>query len=175
MVDIIPRPVEQAGKWQKTLFYLLIFIVIVLIIIYFLLANLIQNSQVYSEELGIKITQGRTQERIELEEENIYYKNKIEAIAPFLNAHVLSSKFFDFLSAKTHPRIFFSKINLTAKEVRIALSGSTDSFSTLDQQLTALNEELLVEDVVLTNTSINKAGGIDFDLEISLNKKMFIY
>ena len=169
MVEIIPRPVEQVDRWQKILLYLLIFVVVVLIITYFILVNLVENSQIYSEELEIRITEGRTQERVELEEENIYYKNKIEDIMPFLNAHILSSKFFDFLSTKTHPRIFFSKISLTAKEARIALSGSSDSFSTLNQQLKALNEELLVEDMVLTSVSINKAGGIDFVLEIFLN------
>lgn len=175
MVEIIPRPIERAAQWQRALLYVLIFLIIVFIISYFLLANLEEGSGTYSQELEIKITQGRTAQRISLEEESLDRKKKIETIYPFLEAHTLSSKFFEFLESKTHPRIFFSKLNLNIKETTAILTGATDSFSTLDQQLLVFNQNSLVKDLLLTSVNLNKQGGVDFDLEIFLNKNFFQY
>lgn len=175
MVEIIPKPIEQATQWQKVLLYVLIFLVIVLIISYFLLTNLEEKSSIYNQELEIKIAQGRTAQRISLEEESFEQKKKIETIYPFLEAHTLSSKFFEFLESKTHPRIFFSKLNLNTEESKVILTGATDSFSTLDQQLLVFNQDSLVEDLLLTTASLNKQGGVDFNLEIFLNKNFFKY
>ena len=175
MVEIIPRPVKKADKWQKILFYLLIFLTVVLTGVYFLLASLGKSSEIYAEELEVKLTQGRTAERIALEEENFDYKKKIEAVAPFLETHVLSSKFFEFLENNTHPRIFFSRINLNIEEAKVIFFGKTDSFSTLEQQLSAFNKNSLVESLLLTKASLNKEGGIDFDLEVFLNATIFKY
>ncbi|XOB42643.1 MAG: hypothetical protein ACKKMP_01130 [Candidatus Nealsonbacteria bacterium] len=175
MVEIIPKPVKEADKWQKILIYLLIFLIIVLIGTYFLLNNLEERSKVYVDELEKRLEQGRTAERITLEEENLNYKKKIEAIAPFLEGHVLSSKFFDFLEKRVFPRVFFSKVNLNIQEEKVILSGQTDSFSTLQQQISTLNSEPIIEDLMLTDATLNKEGGIDFSLNIFLNKEIFKY
>jgi len=175
MVEIIPKPIEQAAQWEKVLLYVLMFLVVVLTISYFLLANLEERSGVYNQELEIKIAQGRTTQRISLEEESFEQKKKIETIFPFLEAHTLSLEFFEFLESKTHPRIFFSKLNLNTEESKAILTGTTDSFSTLDQQLLVFNQDSLVEDLLLTAASLNKQGGVDFNLEIYLNKNFFQY
>lgn len=175
MVEIIPKPAKETDRLQKILIYLLIFLIIVLIGTYFLLYNLEKESKVYVDELEKRLEQGRTAERITLEEENLNYKKKIEAITPFLEVHVLSSKFFEFLEKKVHPRVFFSKINLSIQEEKAILSGQTDSFSTLQQQLSILNEESIIENLALTSTTLNKEGGIDFNLDIFLNKEIFEY
>ncbi len=175
MVEIIPKPIEQAAQWEKVLLYVLMFLVVVLTISYFLLTNLEERSSVYNQELEIKIAQGRTTQRISLEEESFEQKKKIETIFPFLEAHTLSLEFFEFLESKTHPRIFFSKLNLNTEESKAILTGTTDSFSTLDQQLLVFNQDSLVEDLLLTAASLNKQGGVDFNLEIYLNKNFFQY
>jgi len=175
MVEIIPRPVEEVDRWQKILIYLFIFLVIVSIGGYFLLASFQKSSEVYIEELEIRLTQGRTSERTVLEQESLNYKKKIEAISPFLEAHLLGSKFFEFLENNTHPRIFFSKLNLSIEESRAILSGNTDSFSTLEQQLSVFNQDDLIENLSLTRVFLNKEGRIDFDLEILLKTTIFKY
>lgn len=175
MVEIIPRAAKEADKWQRILPYLLIFLTVVLTGAYFLLASLGKSSEIYVEELEVKLTQGRTAERIALEQENFDYKKKIEGIVPFLETHVLSSKFFEFLENNAHPHIFFSRINLDIEQAKVIFSGKTDSFSTLKQQLSAFNQNSLVESLLLTKASLNKEGGIDFDLEIFLNATIFKY
>ena len=175
MVEIIPRPVKEVDKWQRILLYLLIFLTVVLTGAYFLLVSLGKSSEIYVEELEAKLTQERTAERIALEQENFDYKKKIEAVAPFLETHVLGSKFFEFLENNTHPRIFYSRINLNIEEAKVIFSGKTDSFLTLEQQLSAFNQNSLVKNLLLTKASLNKEGGIDFDLEIFLNATIFKY
>jgi hypothetical protein len=174
MVEIIPRKVEE-DKWQRVLLYSSIFLSVVLSGAYFLLDDLGKKSEIYVEELEARIAKERTAERIALEQENFDYKKKIEAVTPFLEAHVLGSKFFEFLEDNTHPRIFFSKFNLSIEEAKVILSGKTDSFSTLEQQLSVFNQNPVVEGMSLTRVSLNKEGGIDFDLEIFLNETIFKY
>jgi len=175
MVEIMPRPIEEVDKRQRALVYLLIFLVIVLTGVYFLLGNLKKSSEVYIMELETKLAQGRTDERVTLEQKNLDYKKKIEAISPFLEAHILGSKFFEFLESNTHPRIFFSRFNLNIDESKAILSGDADSFSTLEQQLSVFNQDFLIENLLLTKASLNKEGKIDFDLEIFLNTTIFKY
>lgn len=175
MVEIIPKPIKEADKWQKILIYLLIFVTIVLIGTYFLLNNLEERSKLYVDELEKRLEQGRTAERITLEEENLNYKKKIETIAPFLEGHVLTLKFFELLEEKALPRVFFSKVNLNIQGEKAILSGQTDSFSTLQQQLSALNNEPMINNLLLTNATLNKEGGIDFGLDIFVNKEIFKY
>ena len=85
------------------------------------------------------------------------------------------SKFFEFLEEKVHPRVFFCEVNLSVQEEKVILSGQTDSFLTLQQQLSVLNKESIIEDLVLTKAALNKEGGIDFNLDIFLNKEIFKY
>ncbi len=175
MVEIIPRPIEETDKRQRTFLYLSIFLAVVLTGVYFLLVSLEKNSEIYVEELEAKLIQERTAERIALEQENFDYKKKIEAITPFLEAHILGSKFFEFLENNTHPRVFFSSINLNIEGAKAVFSGKTDSFSTLEQQLSIFNQNSLIEDLLLTEAFLNKEGGIDFDLEIFFNATIFKY
>ncbi|HDY72578.1 MAG TPA: hypothetical protein ENH90_00200 [bacterium] len=175
MVEIIPKPVKETDRWQKILIYLSMFLAIVLVGSYFLLDNLEKTSKVYIDELEKRLEQGRTAERITLEEENLNYNKKIEAIIPFLETHVLSSKFFEFLEKKVHPRVFFAKINLSVLEEKVILFGKTDSFLTLQQQLSILNREPMIENLALTNIALNAEGGIDFNLDIFFNKEIFKY
>jgi len=175
MVEIMPRPVKETDKWQKNLLFFLIFLTVILTGVYFLLASLEKSSEIYVDELEIRLAQGRTAERVALEQKNFDYKKKIEAVTPFLETHVLGSKIFEFLENNTHPRIFFSRINLNIEELKAIFSGKTDSFLTLGQQLSSFNQNSIIESLLLTKASLNKEGGIDFDLEIFFNEAIFKY
>jgi hypothetical protein len=51
--------------------------------------------------------------------------------------------------------------------------GQTESFSTLGQQMSVLENEVMVTNAQLSSININKEGRVEFSLMISLNPKVF--
>lgn len=173
MVEIIPKPAKKIPRWQIILFYFSVLLTIMTIFAYFVLSSLEKSSEKNIQELTDKISQGKTAEVITLEKEILAYKKKIDDISPYIEQHILSSQVFDFLEKHTHPRTFFSKITLSSKPSKVLLSGLCDSFLTLGQQLMILDEAPQVKMVELNNIFLAKKGGIEFDLEMTLDSNIF--
>ncbi len=175
MIEIIPKPIEKAPILQRILLYFSIGLAVALIIANFLLGSAQKDAEFYYKTLEEQLKRGRTPERVALEKEVLEYKAKIENITPFLEQHIVSSKFFEILENKTHPRIFFFEIKLNAREQIVALSGLVDSFQTLGQQLSILEEEPLIKEAVLTNIILTERGGIEFTLDLFLKSGTLRY
>ena len=173
MVEIIPKPVKKTPSWQIVLFYFSVLFAIMTIFAYFTLSSLEKSLEKDIQELTDKISQGKTAEVITLEKEILAYKKKIDDISPYIEQHILSSQVFDFLEKNTHPRIFFSKVTLSPKPSRVLLSGLCDSFLTLGQQFMILDEAPQVKSVGLNNIFLAEKGGIEFDLQMTLDSNIF--
>ena len=173
VIEIIPKPIEKIPSYQKKLFYFSIFLFLVLPFVYFILTSLGKKSENILSNLEESIAKGKTPEIISLEKENLNYQKKIEDISPLLEKHLFPSKIFEFFERNTHPRVFFSEINLNSLNSTASLSGQTDSFLTLGQQLAIFEKNPLVEKVDLNQISITKEGKIEFFLNFSFNPKIF--
>lgn len=136
--------------------------------------NFLQKKwEIYRQDLEEKIDKGKTPEITALEKEVFNDQKKIKAFPPLLSEHVFSTKFFQFLEEKVHPKVFFSQINLNSKEVKVSLSGQTDNFLTLGQQLLIFEKEPLVESLNLSQISLSKEGKVNFVSDLKLNKEIF--
>ncbi len=175
MTGIIPRRVQTIPTWHKALFYFLIFLLIVLAIIYFTLNHLQGEAQVYFDGIEKELSEMETPATLALETEVFSYKKRIDDFAPFLEKHVFSSRIFEFLENETHPKVFFLRTSLDLKSSVVSLSGITDNFLSLGQQLSIFKKQEMVESLGLSNISLSKRGGIEFDINISFNKKLFEY
>lgn len=175
MVEIIPKPVKEIPRWQKILFYSSIVFTALLILALFILGSIQRDSQYYIQSLEEKLSEGKTPQRMALEKQVLDYKAKIDNFSPYMAQHVISSNLFEFLESKTHPRVFFSEISSRPRDSKVILSGLTDSFLSLGQQVLILNEEPSVESLELKNVSLSVGGGIGFSLEILLNVEIFRY
>ena len=175
MVEIIPKPIEKIPPWQKKLFYFSIFLFIALLISYFILVSLEKKSGNILSSLEETLLKERTPEMSSLEKEILNEQKKIEDVSPFLEKHLFPSKVFEFFERNTLPRVFFSEINLNSLNSIAGLSGQTDSFLTLVQQLAIFEKEPLIEKVNINQVSITKGGKIEFSLNFSFNPKIFNY
>ncbi|XOB40282.1 MAG: hypothetical protein ACKKMR_03165 [Candidatus Nealsonbacteria bacterium] len=175
MVEIIPRPIKKIVRWEEILFYFLVFLIMAVIVIYFVLGSLQERAQSKLQDLEEGLSQGRTPQMTALEQEALYYKVKIDEFSPFLEKHTLSSKFFDFLESRTHPKIFFFQINLNPGNSKVLLSGLADSFLSLGQQLLILSKDPMVESINLSNVSLGETGGIEFAFDMVLAEEVFRY
>jgi len=175
MVEIIPKPIEKVPSYQKKLFYFFLFLFFFLIISYFILTSLQQKSETLLSDLTESISQGKTSQIIALEKEIINYQRKIENLFPLFENHKLSSRFFEFLETNTHPRVFFSQITLNSQDSLANLSGQTDSFFTLGQQLAIFEGKAEVTNLNLTKVSIGRGGKIEFSFNLSFNPNFLKY
>ncbi|MFQ6049965.1 MAG: hypothetical protein ACE5J0_02940 [Candidatus Paceibacterales bacterium] len=175
MVEIIPKPIEEVPGWQKILFYFSILLLLGVIVSYFVLVFLEKKSQVTLQNLEETLAKTKAQEIISLEKEIFGHQKKIRDFSPLFEQHILTSKFFEFLEKKSHPRIFFSQVNLNSGVSKVVLSGQADSFLTLGQQLLIFEAETLIKGLSLSQVSISKEGKIEFVLDLSLSPKIFRY
>ena len=175
MVEIIPKPIEKIPPWQKKLFYFSIFLFIALLLVYFILSSFEKKSGNILSELKEALLNGKTPEMSSLEKENLNEQKKIKSISPLLKFHLFPSKVFEFFEINTHPKVLFSEINLNSLKSIARLSGQTDSFLTLGQQLAIFEQNPLIEKVNINQVSITKTGEIEFSLNFSFNPKIFNY
>ena len=175
MVNLIPKPVKKISKNQQILLYFLVFLVIFLTTAYIFLISLEKQAQVSLETIDQQIAEQKTKEMAGLESTIKAYKREIDEFAPYLNNHTLTTKFFDFLEESTHPRIYFSQMNLRTSSASFSLSGMADSFLTLGQQLMIFNDNSMVRSVSLSNISLSDEGYISFNLGLSLDPSLFKY
>ncbi len=173
MVEIIPKPIEKAPGGQKILFYFSTLFLIGVIASYFVLSSFQKKSQGELQNLEAMIAKGRTPEMVSLEKGILYYQRKIKDFSQIIDQHIFISKFFTLLEKKTHPKVFFSKIDLNSKDLRVNLSGETDSFFDLGQQFLILDSEPLFGSPNLSKVSISKKGKIEFELNFSPDPKIF--
>ncbi len=171
MVEIIPKKVPPLPSWLNILFYFSLALLVFCIVIYFFLGNSITKRQQTLSDLEESLVLGETSEKIALEKEIFKYQKKTEDFSQLIGEHLKSSKVFDFLQKNSHPRVWFSQFNLATKKRELELSGETQSFESLGQQLLILKGEDSVENVNLETVSISKGGKIGFSFFREISKE----
>lgn len=101
------------------------------------------------------------------EQEILALSKKAKYFLEVLQAHQLSSQFFEFLKASCHLRVRFTGLDLSLENYRAALSGETESFQTLAEQLISLKENKNIQDLEVSGISLNPEGKVIFQLSFS--------
>lgn len=173
-IEIVPKKLAKPAPWQDFLLYFLIFLLVIFAAGYFVLDfYLIKKAEDRFEELETKITQTKTPQQIALETELKNYQRKIEDFSSLLASHKKSSNFFDFLEKITHPKVFFSDLNLDTRGNNVQLKGSAENFRTLGEQLLMFRNTESIRNFRLGEVKIGKEGKIEFSFSFSLNPNLF--
>ena len=173
-IEIIPKEEIKPVPWQRILFYFFIFLLLISIAGYFALDYyFLKKAQQELQTLEMKIAEAKTPQQIALEKEILDYQEKIEDFASLFLAHKKSSNFFNFLEKITHPKIFFSELNLNTTGSQVNLSGQAESFQVLGEQLLIFRNTKSIQNVNLSEVKIGKEGEIGFTFNLSLNPGLF--
>jgi len=175
VIEIIPKKVAKVSAWQNYLLYFIIVLLLSSIIGYFGLRYFIKNSDQRLKEIEEEIGKAKSPERKALEDRLNSLSAKIDDFSPLLLNHQKSSNFFNFLEENTHPKVFFTKLNLDTKGNLIELSGQTDDFLTLGQQLLIFQKSEFVQNLKLSKVGISKEGKVEFTFNFSLDPKLFTF
>ncbi len=172
-IEIIPRKAAPLPLWLKILFYILIALLLAAVLSYFILGHFQKKSLTALQNLEDTIAEEKTPQKFALEKEILSYQKKIKDFSLILDHHLLSSKSFSFLEKASHPRIWFSKINLSPGEALAIVSGRAETFPDLGQQLQIFKKEALIKNATLSKISLGEKGEIKFTLTLSFDPKFF--
>jgi len=175
VIEIIPKKEAKVPSWQSYLLYFIIVLLFCSILGYFALDYLVKKSEQKLQQTEGAIGRAKSPERKTLEDELKSLSAKIDDFTPLLLNHQKSSNFFNFLEENTHPKVFFTKLNLDAKGNLAELSGQTDDFLTLGQQLLIFQKSEFIQNLRLSKVGISKEGKVEFTFNFSLNPKLFVF
>ncbi len=172
-IEIIPKKVEAKLPVVNILSYLSLILLIISVLGYFILGYFQKNSARTLQNIEDIISQKETPEVKVLEKRVFGYQKKIEIVSSLLTSHKVSRNFFSFLESFSYPKIFFSKLDLNVGKLQASVSGQTETFESLGQQLLIFRRGEFVKDVNLTEVSIGKEGEVKFTIELSFNPQLF--
>jgi amino acid permease len=170
-IEIIPKRKVKKVFWANIILYLLLIIFLGFFVSYFILNKSQQKLAQELSELEKNLT--RTPAEKALEEELTGYQEKIGDIGPLISSHQFPVNIFDFFEKVSHPKVWFNRFDLISEQEVVNLSGQTDSFETLAQQILIFEKEEIIRDINLPKVSISKEGKISFDLRLTFDPEIF--
>ena len=171
MVELIPKKIPKLPNWLNILFYVSLLFLVLSISSYFVLNHFLKESRAVVANLNQSLETLESSENLSLREEVLGHQKRIKDFSYLMSTHLESSNVFTFLEQVCHPRVQFDKFDLDSRTAILKISGTTQSFETLGQQLIILRGESLVENVTLSKLSMGRDGGVSFDLSILLKSQ----
>jgi Tfp pilus assembly protein PilN len=172
-IEIIPRKKIGVPTWQIILFVISLFLIFGVVSIYFVLDGWQKKYQGEIQQIKDRLEKERTPEIREMENKLSSSEKKIQDFSKILSDHLFVSEVFSLLQRTCHPKLSYNQFELIPEENKLSLSGRTDDFLILGQQVLLLKEESMVKDVDLSKISITKKGKVEFTFDISLNPEIF--
>ncbi len=173
MVEIIPKEAFKPSRGLNILLYFAIFLLFLSAGAYFALNNFLQKAENNVASLESEISQIMTPEKVALEQEVLSSKSEIDRFANLINQHLQTSAIFEIIQRSTHPRVWFTKFDLDSRQKTFSLTGETENFETLGQQILIIQNEEAISTVNLDTVSSTKDGKVEFVLSLSLKPDAF--
>lgn len=182
-IEIVPKPPEKIPFWQNILFYLSLILFLGTIFTYFILVRFEKRTQDEIQKLDAKIAEIRTPEQISLENELRSKQKKIDDFSRIFKERKFPLKFLDFaegsfsetkkFASLIHPQVQILNFSLNLKEGKLEISGITENYITLEQQLIIFQKEPLIKEVNLSNFSPGKEGKVNFAFSLTFDPSIF--
>lgn len=172
-MEIIPKPIKESAIWLNILFYCAILVFLISIVFYFVLGHFLNNAKITVQELETVLIREKTPFEVALESEIFVTQRKINDFSKLIDRRVSVTNFFDFLEKITHPRIWITEINISPKIATAIISGQTESFSLLGQQILIFEQEPMINKVDLTQIRIGEEGGVNFEINLFFSSQLF--
>lgn len=172
-IEINPKSTSKLPTLINILFYFSLVLVLTSVSVFFILDYYQNQTSQTLKELEIILNEGKTSQEVVLEKEILGYQKKINNFSFLIDSHKDINNFFPILEKNTHPKVEFTQFSLNPEDFQITLSGETESFQTLDQQILIFKQEKLIKDFSLSELFINKDGGVRFGFIFFLNPQIF--
>lgn len=176
VIEIIPKKEElRPPSLLSVLFYFSLVLLIISLFVGLLLFLFQKNSVKTLQNIEESLAQKGTPEEKVMEEKVLLGQKKVNDFGSLINLHQSNLKFFTFLEKLTHPKVFFSKVDLKIGKGYISLSGTAENFEALGQQILIFKKEKLIKNVNLLKISGSPQGKIEFTVGLTFDPQEFRY
>lgn len=170
-IEITPKKKIKIPIWSTILFGIAGVLLIISIVSYFYFEK---SSKEMTKALEKTPQEAFLEEEIEKKEKELgLYREKINTFGILLSRHQNTKNIFDFLEKTCLPNVWFSESEFDYLEGVVIVSGHTDNFVTLGQQILILKAEPLLKNVDLSEIFLAEEGGVDFSLQLNFNPQIF--
>lgn len=173
MIEIVPKPAPKVSSWRGTLFLVAVLFAVLSIAGYFILNYSYQKTFQALEDVEKHLDEDKTLGEIDILEKEIFdYQRKINDFSEILESHQYSSKIFNLVESLTHPQVMWSDFSFDEKNLTVSLSGLTQNFQILGQQILILEKEESLKEVSLSDVELGEEGKIIFKVVFNLDTKI---
>lgn len=159
--------------WVDVIFYFVISSLIATVICYVIFAIKISFEKTNAASIYEALKTVGTDEQKEMEKNVFEYQKKLNAFAPLVKNHLISSNLFVFLEQNTLPNVWFSRFSTAPGSGNIIVSGEAESVEVLSRQVAVLEQNNLFKDVTVLGTTISNEGRASFNLSITINTTIY--
>lgn len=172
-IEISPRTKIKLTVWTTVAGVVLAILLLGFLVSYFyFLFNIKKiDQQIQEKTLTVAPLEKAIKEK---EKELVPLSQKIKDFDKLLTERKNILNIFAFLERVCLPKVWFSEFEFDVEKREVVISGKTDNFATLDQQVSILKQEPLLGNFNISEVSISKeAKGITFILLLAFNVSIF--
>jgi hypothetical protein len=169
LVKIIPKPKPEIPSSLKFLFWFSLVLLIALGGVFFYFQKQISALNEKKNTLENQMTTVGTPTQKALEKEIFNTAEKIKDFSKISKEHKIVSKFFEFLESYCHPKVQFTSLNLDTKNYIANLTGNTENFQTLGEQILIFKGNENVKGLKISNVSLGEDGKVKFNLTFNFS------
>lgn len=131
------------------------------------------GSETRVAELNQEINSQKSNELIQMENNAIQVEKMVNDFKTLFEERPKTSNFFLNFENWAHPQITYSNFSLDSEAREVTMKGSTSYFGPILQQIDILKTQTLVEGYLVSNVKLAEAGGVTFDLSLTLKPELF--
>jgi len=170
LIKIIPKPKPETPFYLNLLLWLSLALLIFLVGSFFFLKTKVSDLE--QRKVEIEKEFDYSQEKKELEREVRKSSMLIKDFSNIFQKHITPSKFFEFLESVSHPKVQLVSLQLDNKLFHVSLSGRTENFRTLGEQILALRQNKSINDLKVYNLFLDREGKVNFGLSFNFSEDL---
>lgn len=165
---------EENSITKKLVFiFAILFLGASLIGYVFLKYVIIVKNEAKITELNQALSSQKSQEIIQLENKAKQVETILGDYQALYRERAIVSNFFTGFEQWAHPQIQYSGFSLDIGSRSATMRGSVNSFGPIIQQMNIFQNQQLVENFLVSNVRLAEAGGVTFDLSLTVRSELF--
>ncbi len=170
-IEIESKTQKGKGNLVKYTLYGGVALLLIMAVSYAFLYFSVNRAEKKLSELGQQ--KQISEEDKALEEKIVQTQKQLERSEQVIDSHRSVYNFLATLESTTHPHLEFTQMDLNARLSRIKLNGITEGFTTLGQQVKALQRKSEIEKVKVEKAQVESGGKISFNIVLTVNSNIF--
>ncbi len=167
MVEIIPRREERTPPIVNVLFIASLVLAAAAAGGFFILKNLQAQRRASIQTMEQRLLAEPSPDQKQLEEEVLGFKQKLDDFKVLADGRRTPIPLFSLLETSVHPAATFTGLIVNLEKNSVLLTGETDTFRHLDEQILLLRKKNEVQDLQLEKIQLGEQGRVEFSVSLS--------